>query len=64
MKRMKFKTRRKRTPPNFSREPPFPNNFELGEVKKEALFEPLLWALRDSNPRPSGCKPDALNQLS
>jgi len=24
----------------------------------------FLWALRDSNPRPSGCKPDALNQLS
>ena len=22
------------------------------------------WALRDSNPRPSGCKPDALNRLS
>ena len=22
------------------------------------------WVLRDSNPRPSGCKPDALNQLS
>lgn len=22
------------------------------------------WAVRDSNPRPSGCKPDALNQLS
>ena len=24
----------------------------------------LLWALRDSNPRPSACKADALNQLS
>ena len=23
-----------------------------------------LWALRDSNPRPSACKADALNQLS
>lgn len=23
-----------------------------------------LWALRDSNSRPPGCKPDALNQLS
>ena len=22
------------------------------------------WALRDSNPRPSACKADALNQLS
>jgi len=27
----------------------------------QALF---LWALRDSNPRPSACKADALNQLS
>ena len=25
---------------------------------------PHLWALRDSNPRPSACKADALNQLS
>ena len=24
----------------------------------------LWWALRDSNPRPSACKADALNQLS
>ena len=24
----------------------------------------FLWALRDSNPRPSACKADALNQLS
>ena len=24
----------------------------------------MLWALRDSNPRPSACKADALNQLS
>ena len=24
----------------------------------------LVWALRDSNPRPSACKADALNQLS
>jgi hypothetical protein len=23
-----------------------------------------LWELRDSNPRPSACKADALNQLS
>ena len=23
-----------------------------------------MWALRDSNPRPLGCKPSALNQLS
>ena len=26
--------------------------------------ETPLWALRDSNPRPSACKADALNQLS
>ena len=25
---------------------------------------PPVWALRDSNPRPSACKADALNQLS
>ncbi len=24
----------------------------------------FLWELRDSNPRPSACKADALNQLS
>ena len=24
----------------------------------------VLWGLRDSNPRPSACKADALNQLS
>ena len=24
----------------------------------------LLWELRESNPRPSACKADALNQLS
>ena len=24
----------------------------------------MKWALRDSNPRPSACKADALNQLS
>ena len=24
----------------------------------------VLWAQRDSNPRPPGCKPGALNQLS
>ena len=30
-------------------------------AEMQALF---LWALRDSNPRPSACKADALNQLS
>lgn len=45
---------------SFARNPP-----SLGNKKREALK--LLsggWVLRDSNPRPSGCKPDALNQLS
>ena len=34
--------------------------------KRDALFMRLFrwWALRDSNPRPSACKADALNQLS
>ena len=33
--------------------------------KKRYTFEVYLrWALRDSNPRPSACKADALNQLS
>jgi hypothetical protein len=34
------------------------------EIKKPPNILRGLWALRDSNPRPSGCKPDALNQLS
>ena len=36
----------------------------IGTFTEYSLFDFLLWALRDSNPRPSGCKPDALNQLS
>ena len=28
------------------------------------LLRLFLWELRDSNPRPSACKADALNQLS
>ena len=32
--------------------------------KKESLAELFLWALTDSNRRPSACKADALNQLS
>ena len=31
---------------------------------REYYEETPLWALRDSNPRPSACKADALNQLS
>ena len=31
---------------------------------KEASIEASLWELRGSNPRPSACKADALNQLS
>ena len=36
------------------------------DTKKEATFRVASWwwALRDSNPRPSACKADALNQLS
>ena len=31
---------------------------------KGVVFVSDLWELRDSNPRPSACKADALNQLS
>ena len=34
-----------------------------GSVLETSLVS-TLWALRDSNPRPSACKADALNQLS
>jgi hypothetical protein len=37
------------------------------EIKKKFVqmnVQTFLWALRDSNPRPSACKADALNQLS
>ena len=32
--------------------------------RPKSLREPPLWALTDSNRRPSACKADALNQLS
>ncbi len=32
--------------------------------KKEDDIKITVWELRDSNPRPSACKADALNQLS
>ena len=37
-----------------------------GKQKKHLTIQVLhlRWALRDSNPRPSACKADALNQLS
>ena len=37
-----------------------------GYIKKKALENPrlFLWEQRESNPRPSACKADALNQLS
>ena len=35
-----------------------------GNKKSRNFRFDFLWAMRDSNPRPSGCKPDALNQLS
>ena len=38
----------------------------VGKKKRLPFGKPFggLWALRDSNPRPSACKADALNQLS
>ena len=42
-------------------------NFPFFENKKSRCIASgfcLMWALRDSNPRPLGCKPSALNQLS
>ena len=39
----------------------------LKDIKKEMHYLCISfewWALRDSNPRPSACKADALNQLS
>ena len=38
---------------------------EMGEKQKSPSCDRLsLWELRGSNPRPSACKADALNQLS
>ena len=41
---------------------------EVGKTKGVEEFDTfllvVLWELRDSNPRPSACKADALNQLS
>ena len=41
---------------------------EVVKIKKAGQLNVRLcnfgWALRDSNPRPSACKADALNQLS
>ena len=40
---------------------------QIGDKKKvpgKNLPRTWKWALRDSNPRPSACKADALNQLS
>ena len=34
------------------------------QQKKQSKLTALLWALRDSNPRPPRCKRGALNQLS
>ncbi len=39
-------------------------NFELHKRKRSTVKVDLLWELRESNPRPSACKADALNQLS
>ena len=44
------------------------NGKGMGAKKKTIRLDGLtsfdLWELRDSNPRPSACKADALNQLS
>ena len=57
----------------FRTNPLFQNNFNSNLRHKKNEREKLdltmflslfLWALRDSNPRPSACKADALNQLS
>lgn len=45
------------------------NTFQIKCLEGVVLFCPRrvfisTWALRDSNPRPSACKADALNQLS
>ena len=39
-------------------------NGEIIYKKLEAIYFQFLWALTDSNRRPSACKADALNQLS
>ena len=35
-----------------------------GQRKKVTISRDLWWEQRESNPRPSACKADALNQLS
>ncbi len=49
-------------PPERSEEPPTLLYKPRSKTSKSCSL--LLWALRDSNPRPSACKADALNQLS
>ena len=34
------------------------------KAESRTILSGLLWEQRDSNPRPSACKADALNQLS
>ncbi len=36
----------------------------INKKKKHLKAFLFLWELRESNPRPSACKADALNQLS
>ncbi len=36
----------------------------MWKQKNLEFLRGLMWELRDSNPRPSACKADALNQLS
>ena len=45
--------------------PAINKNPEVAELQDFALICPFgWWELRESNPRPSACKADALNQLS
>ena len=42
-----------------------PKNRSKNRFEQEiVILEDRWWAQRDSNPRPTGCKPDALDQLS
>ena len=48
---------------NFSVISPFEEKL-INEKSLSSELERLLWEQRESNPRPSACKADALNQLS
>ena len=66
------KRRGKGTPATVNQRPPTQKRAQKKEkachTKQSTLRNDIpsryRWALRDSNPRPSACKADALNQLS